>query len=452
MSGRVDFSTGNVRANIISMSFPMFLAQLLNVLYSIVDRMYIGRLPEIGENALGGIGICVPIITIITGFSNLFGLGGAPLFAIARGKGDTHKAKTIMHNAFFMLICTAIVLGSLTYIFRKPLLYLLGANDVTYVYASEYLEIYLLGTIFSMISLGMNPYINSQGFARTGMITILVGACTNFILDPIFIYGMNLGVKGAAIATLIAQFLSALWVILFLRGRRPEYRLRIREIVPNGACIKEIVVLGTASFVMSCTDSLVQIVCNKMLLAYGGDIYVSIMSIINSIRQVILTPISAITDGASSVISYNFGANKMDKVKQSIRFMTVLALVYSLVICGITTAFPEWFIRMFNEEGELLDKGSTALRIYFGGFFMMALQYSGQSVFKSLGKARKAIFFSVFRKVILVVPLTLYLPYLCGVTGVYYAEVVSNVVGGGLCFATMMLVIYGRRENKTIGD
>ncbi|MBQ8281558.1 MAG: MATE family efflux transporter [Lachnospiraceae bacterium] len=446
MNNKVDFSTGNVRRNIISMALPMLIAQLFNILYSVVDRIYIGNLPEVGELALGGIGICVPIITVFTGFTNLFGLGGAPLFSIARGRGDKKEAAKILHNAFIMLLCTGIILGLAVYIFRKPLLYLLGATDATYVYADDYLSIYLSGTCASMISLGMNPYINSQGFARTGMLTVIVGALLNFVLDPIFIFGLDMGVKGAAVATVVSQLVSAVWVIHFLTGQHAENKLQLSLLVPDLKCILGIVKLGTASFIMSGTDSLVQIVCNRMLLNYGGDLYIGIMTIINSVRQIVLTPVSAITDGASSVISFNFGADRLDKVKHSIRFMSVLAVGYSIMICGLIALVPEVFMKMFTKDSLMLSEGSIALKLYFSGFFMMALQYSGQSVFKSLNMAGNAIFFSLFRKVVVVVPLTICLPMFLGVKGVYYAEVASNYIGGGICFATMLFVV--SRLNK----
>ncbi len=456
MKTRVDFSSGGVQSNIISMAFPMLIAQLFNVLYSIVDRIYLGNMPDAGESALGGIGVCVPIITIITGFSNLFGLGGAPIYSIARGRGDDKEAEKVMHNAFMMLIVSGVIIGVLGVIFMKPLLYMLGATDVIYPYAASYLRIYLYGTCFSMISLGMNPYINSQGFAGTGMVTVVSGACVNFILDPIFIFVFDMGIKGAAMATVISQIISATWVLSFLGGKKPEHRLKLKGLSPDYDCIKRIMKLGTASFVMSCTDSMTQIVCNRVLLIYGGEIYIGIMTILNSVRQLVLTPVSAITDGASSVISYNYGARKISEVRKSIKFMTKLAAVYSVILCGFILLFPKIFMSLFTNDAEMLGIGSTAMRIYFSVFFMMAFQYSGQSVFKSLNKAGHAIFFSLFRKVILVVPLTLLLPDFIGVTGVFYAETASNVLGGGICYLTMLILVnklgknFGKEKNVAV--
>lgn len=441
MKSRVDFSTGRVQSNIISMAFPMLIAQLFNILYSIVDRIYLGNMQEVGEIALSGIGICLPVITLISGFSNLFGLGGAPIYSIARGSGNDEEAEKVMHNAFIMLLISGLIIGMAGFLFMKPLLYMLGATDVTYPYAASYFKIYLSGTCFSMISLGMNPYINSQGFAGTGMITVVSGACVNFILDPIFIFVLDMGIKGAAIATVISQIVSAVWVVSFLKGKKPEHRLKLTALKIDIDCIKSITKLGMANFVMSCTDSLTQVVCNRMLLIYGGEIYIGIMTILNSVRQLVLTPVSAITDGASSVISYNYGAKKMSGVNESIKFMTKLATAYSIILCGLILLFPKIFMSLFTNDMDMLDIGSTAMRIYFSVFFMMAFQYSGQSVFKSLNKAGYAIFFSLFRKVILVVPITLFLPEIIGVSGVFYAEAISNVVGGGICYLTMMLSV-----------
>ncbi|MGN0164632.1 MAG: MATE family efflux transporter [Lachnospiraceae bacterium] len=446
-SKKVDFSAGNIRGNILSMAFPMLIAQVFSILYNIVDRIYIGNLPSEGEMALSGIGVCLPIVTIITGFANLFGLGGAPLFSIARGKKDNENADEIIHNAFWMLIITGLLLTTAGLIFLKPLLYLFGASSETYVYASGYMRIYILGTCFSMVSLGMNPYINNQGYAKIGMLTVVIGAVANFILDPVFIFGFSMGVKGAAVATVISQGISALWVLRFLTGTKAEFPLKLKNIRINLKCIRSITALGTASFIMSITDSLVQIVCNKMLLKYGGDIYIGIMAVIQSVRQVVITPVSAITDGSSSVISYNYGAEKTGNVKKSIRFMTMLSFSYSVFVCLFILLFPDLLIKLFSNNTALLSEGSGALRIYFLLFFMMAFQYSGQSVFKSLNMAKLAIFFSLLRKVIIVIPLTIILPAFMGTDGVFLAESVSNVMGGSVCFLTMLFVA-GRKLDK----
>lgn len=436
---QIDFSGKSVRRSILSVAGPMLAAQILNLLYNIIDRIYIGKIPGEGTAALAGLGLCFPIITLVTAFANLFGLGGAPLCSIARGKKDKKGAQKIMTNAYFMLLISGALLTLLGVIFHRPLLYLFGASDATYPYAAGYMVIYLFGTVFVMTSLGLNPYINSQGFAKTGMLTVLLGAIANIILDPVFIFVFGLGVKGAAIATIISQFLSAVWVLRFLTGKKTELRLDFRKFRPDFSCIKQIAVLGTSSFVMSCTDSLVQIVCNATLSTYGGDLYISIMTVINSVRQIAQTPVMAISDGSSPVISYNYGAGNFGLVKKAIRFMTQLGFGYTLFIWGILSAFPAFFIRIFNQDAGLLAAAVPSLHIYFFGFFMMAFQFSGQSVFKSLNKARYAVFFSIFRKLIIVTPLTLLLPRIVGlgVNGVFLAEPISNFIGGLACYVTM---------------
>lgn len=437
--GQVDFSTGDVRHSILSVAAPMLVAQILNLFYNIVDRIYIGMLPGEGTLALAGLGLCFPLITLVTAFANLFGVGGAPLCSIARGQGDRRAACRIMTNACFMLVACGAALTVLGLVFHEPLLYLFGASGDTYGYASDYLTIYLLGTVFVMLSLGLNPYINSQGFARTGMATVLVGAVANILLDPLFIFVFGMGVRGAALATILSQGLSALWVVAFLRGPRTELRLQWRGFRPDGACIRRITALGTSSFVMSFTDSLVQVACNATLRTFGGDLYISVMTVINSVRQIAQTPVMALSDGASPVISYNYGARKAPRVRRSIRFMTQLGFGYTLLIWGLISLFPAAFIRIFNQDAALLAAAVPALHIYFFGFVMMAFQFSGQSVFKSLNKARQAVFFSLLRKAVIVVPLTLLLPRVAGlgVNGVFLAEPISNCIGGLACYLTM---------------
>lgn len=437
--GQVDFSTGDVRHSILSVAAPMLVAQVLNLLYNIVDRIYIGKIPGEGTLALAGLGLCFPVITLVTAFANLFGVGGAPLCSIARGQQDDRTACRIMTNACFMLVVCGAALTVLGLVFHVPLLYLFGASGETFGYASDYLTIYLLGTVFVMLSLGLNPYINRQGFARVGMATVLLGAVSNIVLDPLFIFVFGMGVRGAALATILSQGLSALWVLRFLHGPHTELRLHWRGFRPDWACIRRITALGTSSFVMSFTDSLVQVACNATLRTFGGDLYISVMTVINSVRQIAQTPVMALSDGASPIISYNYGARKAPRVRRSIRFMTQLGFGYTLLIWGLISLFPAAFIRIFNQDAALLAAAVPALHIYFFGFVMMAFQFSGQSVFKSLNKARQAIFFSLLRKAVIVVPLTLLLPYVAGlgVNGVFLAEPIFNCIGGLACYITM---------------
>ena len=312
---QVDFSQGSIRRKIMAVAMPMLVAQLLNLLYNIVDRVYIGKIPGEGTLALASIGLCFPFVTLITAFANLFGLGGAPLCAMARGKGNREGAQRIMVNAAFMLLASGAALTVIGIAFHRPLLYLFGASDVTYPYAASYIVIYLLGTLCVMVSLGLNPYINCQGFAKTGMLTVALGAAANIVLDPIFIFALHLGVRGAAIATVLSQFLSAAWVLRFLISRKAELRLDFRGFRPDGHCIQRITVLGVASFVMSFTDTLVQVACNSMLRNFGGDLYISVMTVLNSVRQIAQTPVLAIADGASTAISYNYGAKLYERTR-----------------------------------------------------------------------------------------------------------------------------------------
>ena len=442
-SGQVDFGGENVRRNVLAVAAPMLVAQIVNLLYNIVDRNYIGKIPGEGMIGLAGLGGCFPVITMVTAFANLFGLGGAPLCSIARGKKDMEGARKVMNNAFFMLIITGLCMTILGITFHKPILYLFGASDATYPYAAGYMNIYLLGTVFVMISLGMNPYINSQGFARIGMKTVTLGAVCNLILDPIFIFVFRLGVQGAAIATIISQLLSALWVLRFLTGKKAELTLKLRDFRPDWGCIFEIAKLGTSTFVMSFTNGLVQVACNAMLSVYGGDLYISVMTVINSIREIAQTPVMAVADGSSPIISYNYGAGEYPLMKKAIRFMTQICFAYSLIIWGLISAFPELFIRIFNQEAELITAAVPSLHIYFFGFFMMAFQFTGQCVFKALNKAPQAVFFSILRKAIIVAPLTLILPRIggLGVVGVFMAEPISNFIGGLACYITMQTTL-----------
>lgn len=447
---QTNFAKGNVYKNILDVALPMMAAQVLNLLYNVVDRMYIGRIEGIGTLALTGVGLCFPVITLITAFSNLYGNGGGPLCAMERGKGNDREAEYLMGNTFILLVGTGVVLTVLGLCFYRPILYLFGASDVTMPYAGAYIRIYLLGTVFVMIALGMNPFINSQGFGRVGMLTVLLGAVLNIVLDPLFIFVFHMGVARAAIATVLSQMASALWVLRFLTGPRSVLHLRLRNMKLAWERVKKIVSLGFSGFIMAFTNGLVQVVCNSTLYQYGGDLYVGIMTVLNSVREIFTMPVQGMTGGASPVMSFNYGEKAYHKVKQAIGFVTATCIVYTLAAWGILRLWPEFFIRIFNGEGDLLREGIPALHIYFFGFFFMALQFAGQSVFVALGKARKATFFSLFRKVVIVVPLTILLPQIggLGVDGVFWAEPVSNLVGGVACFGTMCVTVLPELRQK----
>lgn len=443
---RVDFENGTITKNILGIAIPMLAAQILSLLYNIVDRIYIARIPETGTKALGAVGLCFPVIVIIMAFCNLFGSGGAPLFAISRGKGDDREARLIMDTSFTMLCGSALVLMTTGLLAAKPLLILFGASQEAIGYALPYMLIYLLGTLPSMIATGMNPFINAQGYAVAGMCSVTVGAVLNILLDPVFIFVLHMGVCGAAIATVISQIFSALFVIAFLH-KKAELKVRLLKKKELSGCIgycKNIISLGTAGFIMQLTNSLVTICCNNVLSVTGGDVYISVMTIISSVRQMVETPIYALTEGSSPIISYNYGARRSGHVRRAIFTMSVMILLYTAVMWSVIIFFPKQLMSIFSSDHMLLEDAIPALKQYFSAFIFMDFQYMGQTVFKSLNKKKQAVFFSILRKVVIVVPLTYILPYLLkmGTDGVFLAEPVSNVIGGSLCFLTMIFTVF----------
>lgn len=437
-----DFSKGSVKRLILSQAIPLTLAQAVQLLYNIVDRIYIGHLEGTGDLALTGMGITFPVIVIIAAFTNLFGTGGNALFSIARGRGDDQEAEAILGNVFALLGLSSVCLFAFFFLFRRPILYLFGASDLSFPYAEQYLSIYLFGTPFSMLATGLNGYINAQGFPKTGMLTTVIGAVINIILDPIFIFGLEMGVNGAALATVISQTVSALWVMWFLLGKAP-IRIRRRSAQIRWDRTRHILSLGTPGFVMQGTNSLVSIVCNNQLQAYGGDLYVGIMTVLNSVREVVSLPVMGISNGGQPILSFNYGAKRNDRVKVGIRFTAVLGTGYTLAAWVLVMLFPRQLIGFFSSDSKTIAVGAQMLNIYFFGFFFMAFQFAGQTTFQALGKARQAIFFSLLRKAFIVVPLTLLLPAVgCGVHGVFLAEPISNAIGGLACFLTMWLTLY----------
>ena len=445
-----DFSKGSVAGNILRLALPMTVAQLINVLYSVVDRMYIGRLPDAAGNALTGLGLTFPIISIVTAFANLFGMGGSPLFSIERGRGNLEKAREILGNTFALLVGTGAVLTVVILLIKRPLLYAFGASDATYPYADGYITIYLLGSVFVMVSLGMNQFINAQGFGRKGMMTVLIGAVTNIVLDPLFIFVFDMGVQGAALATIISQFLSALWAFSFLRGKKALIRLEWPCLKLRPRLVWQILSLGFSSFVMAITNSIVQVACNSTLQAFGGDLYVGVMTIINSVREVVSTPINGVTNAGQPVVGFNYGAQEYRRVRQGILFTTIVCVIYTTAVWLLLFLFPRFFIGLFSSEADMVEAAVPSMHIYFFGFFMMSLQMAGQSAAVALGRSKQAVFFSLFRKVVIVAPLTLLLPHLfgLGVTGVFLAEPISNFIGGGACYITMLLTIWREMVRK----
>lgn len=442
---RIDFEHGTVTGNILGAALPMLVAQILNLLYNIVDRIYIARIPNIGTAALGAVGLCFPLIVVITAFSNLFGSGGAPLFSIYRGNGEPQRAANVMNTSFTMVCVCAVVLMAVGFIFARPLLVLFGASTDALVYAYPYLMIYLIGTLPSMIATGMNPFINAQGYSTIGMTSVAVGAVANLLLDPLFIFVLGFGVQGAAIATVISQALSAVFVFVFLT-RKSELKVRFLKKKEFSECIgyaKNIVSLGTAGFIMQLTNSLVSICCNNILSDVGGDIYISVMTIVSSVRQLVETPIYAMNEGTSPILSYNYGACRPARVRKAMAVMSTMILGYTAVMWSIIILFPNALIGIFSSDAALMQDAVPALKQYFAAFICMDFQYIGQTVFKSLNKKKQAIFFSLLRKVFIVVPLTYMMPYMfhMGTAGVFLAEPVSNVIGGTLCLVVMLCTV-----------
>lgn len=440
---KTDFSQGSVKKLIMAQALPLTLAQMVQLLYNIVDRIYIGHLKDVGDLALTGLGITFPVIVIIAAFTNLYGSGGATLFALARGRGDQEEAEGLLGNVFTLLLGTSLILFTFCYALRRPILFLFGASEQSYFYADQYLSIYLLGTAFSMLTTGLNSFINAQGFPRIGMLTTVLGAAINVVLDPVFIFALNMGVRGAAAATVISQSISAAWVIRFLVSKKAIVPLRKRHLGVSPARLKKIISLGFPGFVMQGTNSLVQIICNNQLQHYGGDLYVGIMTVLSSVREMVSLPISGLTHGSQPILGFNYGAKKNARVKEGIRFTAVLGVGYLLAAWITVMLIPRTLIGIFSEDSETIAQGARMLGIYFFGFVFMAFQFSGQTTFQALGKAKHAIFFSLLRKVIIVVPLTLLLPAMgFGVEGVFLAEPISNLIGGLAAFTTMWITVY----------
>ena len=415
-----DFSKGSMIRNILSMAVPVTIAQAVQLLYNLVDRVYLGHIGQGADQALTGVGLVFPIISIVSAFTQLYSGGGAPLMSIARGAGEEEKALKLENVSFVLLILTGVVLMGVFYIFMKPILYLLGASDATYPVAASYLQIYLLGTLFIMISSGMNLFINAQGFGTMGMMTVCIGAVLNLFLDPLFIFVWKLGVRGAAIATVLSQMAGCMWVLWFLTGKKVQYPLQRKYMkLKDRKMILSILGLGLSGFIMCVTNSLSQIACNATLARWGGDLYV----------------------GAKPVLGYNFGAKEYERVRKGI-FVTCGMILSYMVLAWLTVHFfPSFLVGFFTSDKALAEIAAPALKLFFAGFFMMGFMFCGQATFVGLGFPKQAIFFSLLRKVVIVVPLTILLPYFMGVEGVFVAEPVSNYIGGIASFGTMLLTV-----------
>ena len=443
-----DFSKGKVSSLIVKLGLPIMLAELVHVLYNIVDRMYIGHMSDIGTTALTGLGVCFPLITLIGAFANLCSTGGATLSTIARGEGDDRRAARIMETAFTFLLIIGGVLTVLLFVTAPWTLTLLGGDETSLPYALDYFRIYVAGTVPVLISLGMNAFINAQGFPRVGMVTVVLGAALNIVLDPLFIYAFDMGVKGAALATVLSQLASAVWVLRFLTGQKPPVRLRRLGI--DTAQLKNVMKLGITGFTFKVTNSVTQAIVNVMLKAWGGplsQLYIGAMSLINSMREIMSLPINGVSQGSQAVMSYNYGAKLYKRVSDSIRFFLLSGLTINGLMWVIAMFIPGFLIRIFTDDEELVKLTVHCARIYFGAFPFMALQVTGQHTFVSLNYPKHALFFSMLRKIMLVAPLTLLLPGLgLGVEGVFWAEFISQLFGATCCFTTMYFVIWRKMK------
>ncbi len=419
--------TEKIPSLMIRMAIPSVIAQVINILYNIVDRIYIGHISGVGAAALTGVGLTFPIITLISAFSAFVGSGGAPLASIWMGKNDKKHAEKILGTGVFMLLCFSLILMAVFLIFQRPLLYAFGASDATIGYAMEYLTIYLIGTVFVEIALGLNPFIIAQGRSGTAMMSIVIGAVINIVLDPIFIFGFHMGVKGAAIATVISQAVSAAWNVKALMDKKAVLKIVPACIRPDLRVIGQIFSLGISPFIMRSTESLISIVLNHQLQKFGGDLYVGSLTIMQSVMQLFSAPLSGYTQGVQPIVSYNFGAGKFDRVRTTYRYMIFGSFLISFVTAASAMIFPEFYAMMFTNEGDLVVLTGKVMPVFMAGMLIFGLQNGIQPTFLGLGQAKISLFIALLRKVILLVPLALIFPNFFGVMGVYYAEPVADM-------------------------
>ena len=410
----------------LELALPSVLAQIVNVLYNIVDRIYIGRIPDVGSLALTGVGVTFPIITIISAFAG-FASGGAPLAAIALGQKNRDRAEKILGSSTSLLLFFSVCLMAFFFFFQTPLLYLFGASSNTIRYASTYISIYLVGTVFVELAVGLNTFISCQGHARTAMCSVLIGAVINIGLDPVFIFVLHMGVSGAALATILSQALSAAWVLRFLTSKKSGVRLSLRTMKPDFSILGSVMALGISPFIMSATESAITIVMNHGLQTYGGDLYVGSMTILQSVLQLIFVPVNGFTNGVQPIISYNFGAGQFDRVRQTIRRMIAITFTAAFVYVVFAMLRPALFAGLFTTDPELIVIVEKVLPVYIAGMAIFGLQSGVQSSFLGLGQAKISLFIALLRKVILLIPLALILPHFFGVMGVYYAEPIADV-------------------------
>ena len=412
------------------LAIPTVIAQLVNLLYNMVDRVYVGRIPEVGTEALAGLGVTFPIVMLVAAFAGLAGMGGSSRAAIAMGKGDHEKAEKYMGNATALLLLFSVILTVVFQLTKNPILLMFGASEQTLPYAGSYLSIYLIGTIFVQMALGLNTFITNQGFAKTSMATVCIGAVLNILLDPIFIFGFKLGVQGAALATIISQAVSAVWVLCFLTGKKTHLKLRLKYMIPDIRIVGSILALGVSPFIMQSTESLIQLIFNTGMKNYGNDMYVAVMSILFSIMQVVWLPMQGFAQGAQPIVSYNYGAGNLVRVKKCFRTLFVTCMAFSLGIVLLVELFPGMFMGIFTDNQDLIQMGMPALRVFMAGMCLMGAQTACQQTFLALGESLVSMFLALLRKVILLMPLALLLPIVTGwgVWGLLIAEPISDIL------------------------
>ena len=440
---------------LLRLAIPTILAQLVNLLYNIVDRIYIGHMPVVGDIALTGVGLCFPVIYLLSAFAALLGQGGAPRAAIAMGRGDNDEAERILGTCFTSLIVTALLLTAAFQLWGEELLWLFGASEDTIGYALPYMRVYAAGSLFVMLALGMNLFITTQGYTAFSMITVVIGAVLNIVLDPVFIYAFDMGVAGAAWATILSQAVSAAFAVAFFFGKRTKLRLKKAYLLPKPRILGPVLALGFAPFVMQATESLVNVAFNSSLQAYGGDIPVGCMTVSSTIMQMFWLPSQGIGQGAQPIISYNFGAGNMARVRKAFMTMLVVSIIFIGAGWLAVMLFPGFFIRIFNDSPALVEMGSWTLRVYLAAFFLMALQMSIQQVFVSVGRAKSAVVVASVRKLVLLVPLIYILPHFFEdkVFAVFLAEPVSDffsVLTATILFlATMRGMLWGKKKERS---
>ena len=444
----VDLGSGSVGKLLFSLSLPTITSQIVNILYNLVDRIYIGHMAPaetVGKLALTGVGVCLPIILVISAFASLAAMGGAPRASIAEGRGESAAAEKIMGNGFTLLLLTSLVLTAVFQLFAQPLLLTFGASENTVGYALDYLRIYTLGTVFVQMTLGMNAYITAQGFTTVSMKTTLIGAGLNIILDPVFIFGLDMGVRGAALATILSQAVSVAWVLRFLTGSKTKWRLRRENLRPVPAVFLPCVALGLAPFIMQSTESLIAVCFNSSLLEYGGDVAVGAMTVLTSVMQFAMMPLQGLSQGAQPIVSYNFGARKAERVRAAFRCLLVSCVVYSLTFWAVVQLMPAVFIRLFNSETELVAYAAWALRIYMGATGIFGIQIACQQTFIALGNAKTSLILAILRKIILLIPLIYILPnfFADKAFAVFLAEPIADFLAVATT-ATMFFIQFRR--------